>query len=339
MQISNAKLSEIFSEASRASILGHHRIVISRQLSKWAIENLDLATREKEHINKIGQAFSQLARQVDEANYKILVRPDATEITHDNNGTWIIGLDHALPDRLLSQTSLVLENANHDGEFYELIFQLNAKLLGFGELSYVPIHGGGNGSAEEIKRISALGKPVSCICDTDLKAPGGAASATYNAVMTVKNNINAVGAISGTPVREIENFLPPSIVGQITEKTETLDYINELLKKQKAVSSGDCLWLYIDIKDGFKPGVLDAYCKSEKTRKWVSEKFNLPDDEIKNISIDSLGTNILSYFMASSSMKGELHQYIRSDYWRFHFLDWTNKFMWALAGRKRERSG
>lgn len=331
------KLSDLFSEAARSSLLGYHRVVISRSLAKWAALNLDLSKKHKEHILGLGQEFSQLGGQVEKAKYKILVRHDVGLIDYDDKGTWRIGIDHALPEGFLSQTSLVLENARNDGEFYKLLFDLNAKLLRFGDLSYVPVHGGGNGSADEITRIAEQKRPVSCICDTDVKALGGSASATYNSVMSAKRLSNPVGLVIGTPAREVENFLSTNIVRQITENQDSLDYIEHLLDRQGEVDSGDCLWLYMDLKDGFLPGVLDAYARSPHTRKWICNKFDTTDEEIKNINVKPMGNNILQAFMRSERLKSDFHQYVRSAYWAEHFLTWINEVLWVLAGRKRER--
>lgn len=331
------KLSDLFSEAARSSLLGYHRVVIPRSLAKWAASSLDLSKKYQEHILGLGQEFSQLGGQVEKAKYKILVKHDVGLVNYDNKGTWTIGIDHALPEGFLSQTSLVLENAKNDGEFYKLLFELNAKLLSFGDLSYAPVHGGGNGSAEEIARIAEQKRPVSCICDTDVKAYGGSASATYNSVMGAKRVSNPVGLIIGTPAREVENFLSPDIIRQITENHDSLDHIEDLLNKQENVDSGDCLWLYMDIKDGFLPGVLDAYARSTHTRKWICRKFDTTDEEIKNINIGPLGNNIIQVFMRSNKLKSDFHQHVRSNYWAEHFLTWISEVLWILAGRKRER--
>lgn len=336
--IQDEMLSELFSEAARSSLLGYHRIIISRSLAKWAADNLDLTTKHRKHILRLGQDFTQLGGQACNAKYKMLVCPKADSISYDNNGTWTIGIAHALPEGFLSQTTLVLENAKNDGDFYNLILSQSAKNLRFGDISYAIAHGGGSGSGNEVKRIFELGKAVSCICDTDLKVRGGAASDTFNSVMAVKCEINPIGAIVGTPAREVENFLPLSIVRKITTKHDELDYIESLIRKQETdVSPGDCLWLFIDIKDGFPEGVLDSYCRSAEARQWVSRKFNVPDNEIQNISISPLGQNVLSEFMRCPQMKSELHKHIRSTYWATHFKEWVWEVLWALAGRKRER--
>lgn len=336
--ISKNLLSAVFSEVSRSSLMGYHRIVLSRSLSKWVFDNLDLSNRDKHHILKIGQEFSQLGGQYLDAKYKIIVCSSVSHWSFDGIGVWTIGLNQVLPGGYLSQSYLVLENSKNDGGFYDLIFSWTAKRAQLSDLSYEVVHGGGNGSANVIRSISQMGRMVSCICDTDLKAKGGAYSTTHNSVMAVRGNANLIGKIVGTPAREIENFLPISIVKQLTENQDSIDFIENLMLNQIGdVEEGDCIWLYIDIKEGFSAGVLDSYGKSQDIREWICRKFNVSDCDIKNISISPLGENILSQFMRSDHLKSEMHKYIRSSYWDIHFFNWVCDILWFFLGRKRER--
>ncbi len=332
------KLSELFEEASRASLLGYHRVVLSRGLAKWAVENLDLSDRHKVHITKIGHEYAQLGQQYKSAAIKIRIRADVLGIIEEGDGTWTVGVQCAGPEGVLSQTSLVFENGINDGDFYKLILEMSAKSIGFGDISYVAINGGGNGCGGQIQRISNEGKVVSCICDTDIKVPGGAKSQTYQSTIRARDNSKPLGIVLGTPCMEIENFLPISIVRSLTNEIEALNHIEELVRRQGAnVEPGDCLWLFVDIKSGFRVGQLDDYCRNENLRQWVCRKYNVVDEEIRDIFVPPFGADLLRRFMASNELIAEMHKHVRSTYWKTHFLDWVRMVLWALAGRKRER--
>lgn len=331
-------LSAMFSEVARASLLGDHRVIISRSLSKWAAHKLDLTERHRQHILRIGQEYTQLGSQISRAKFKVFVEDGITGVESRGGGEWAIGVEEALPGGYLSPSQLVLEHATNDGEFYDLIFRMHAKRSGFGNISYQIIHGGGSSCCDEIRRLAAQRRAVSCICDTDRKTPLGAASATFNAVISERGKSNPLGILTGTPGREAENFLPPEIVQILSDKTETVGKLIGLMARQGPdVEAGDCLWLFYDIKDGFPCGTLENYCRSPQSRQWICQKYDIEENSIGEFSMPALGSNILRDFMNSDRLRREMHLHVRSSYWTTHFQSWMDEVLWFLAGRKHER--
>lgn len=333
-------VSEVMSEAARSSILGYHRLVVPRAFAKWCVATLDLSKKHKMHIERLGQDYTQLGGQARAAPSKLTIVLENEGASRDGNGGWIIGIGDIWAGRQLERTALILENADNDGAFYEFIFERCSKKLGFGPISFETFNGGGNGSGRELARLSSDCRVIACICDTDMNAPGGAKSPTYNTMMAEYRRVAPLGIASGTPGREVENFLPLHIVESLTENMTAVQKLKELLDLQgEDVDPQDCLWLYFDIKRGFPKGVLEKYCKSEELKNWVAVKYGVEKSKISDIEIPPLGERVLERFLLSEPLKGEMHRYVRTKYWETHFMGWIEMFLWVLAGRKVERAG
>lgn len=333
------KVSELFSELVRASVRGHHRVVINRAMCRWSIEHLDLNERQKKHVAKIGQEFSQLGGEPPAIAPKISIVAESQLPECVGMRRWVIGVDEILSGDYLEPASLILENATNDGDFYELLLRLTAKKEQIGDLSYNIHHGGGNGCAAEVTRQATHQKIVVCVCDTDLLSPFGAKSATYTSAKAAFNQVQPVGEFFGTPGREVENFLPVDVIGDISGNWKAVIEVENIVNSQKfPIAEGDCIFLYLDLKNGANPGKYDNYCKSTESRSWICQKFRVPEIQIQNLSTPAFGHRLIESVIKSEPLKRKMHRHVRSSYWDVHFSNWAQSLAWMFAGRKPDRA-
>lgn len=338
---SDATITLLFSELARSSRMGFHRVVIPRQIAKWAAANLEISIQDKKHIERIGQEYTQLGGLAHEAGAILRVLSDGSDLVQNNEGNWSIGYTRLLESNYLERTTVLLENGVNDGGFFTLLFSHEAKRKNFGDVSFHISNGGGGSTAAELRRIAADKRIVLCICDHDMLTPYGCRSETCNAVFRTAEEIEFVGYATSTPSHEAENILPIEIVAktknsQIDEAT--FDYL-KLMQEQGEIDPGDCMWLYFDAKNGIEKTSLSKYCTQIDSIRWISNKYKVAEELFFDVNFPGYGNNIIYNFMNNNELQSEFYTFTRSRYWHDHFSDWFDNILWYLCGRKQQRLG
>lgn len=334
-------LTEFFSELLRSSRLGHHRVVIPRQIAVWVETQVPLSAIDRAHLTRLRSEYTQLAGLVSSARIFVQVVLGADLSIEEGGRVVRIGLEKLLSGQFLQRTVLLLENASSDGRMLQEILMHEAKRRSFGEFSFFVANGGGSGTAIELSRLAAEGYFLVCICDSDLLVPGGARSATCNKVMTEASKIAVPGVVAATPCREIENFLPIEVLEVLygATRASACSSLKSVFANQKSVPSGDCVWLYLDLKLGIQKGKLRLVCNTPEKLAWASAKFGLVEDDLEDFVLEGLGESIVEDFLNSGVARAEFFKFTRSQYWSRYFENWVELLLWGVCSRKEVRAG
>ncbi|WP_453968542.1 hypothetical protein [Amorphus sp. MBR-141] len=333
-------MSEFFSEIARSSIFGNHRYVVQRDIAGWAVANLSLSERDRMHLDRLRSEYTQLAGLLTSSPVRLDVAYGDGEIESVATGIWRMGHRKFLSGKYSEPVTIVLENAARDGAFYEIMFEEEARAQQIGEINYRWVHGGGASCGEELKRQIEHKQISLCICDTDRIAPGAPISEILRAAERVGGSMIFVGRVFGTPGREIENFIPLSIASKYMDykKSAVLSRIIRLFEAQSEVVSGDCFWLYFDIKKGVNGADVLRICSSRDIIEWVCRKYRVSEDSLEDVDISGFGDSILSRFMSDNVSKAEFSRFMREKYWSSHFSGWFSPILWFLSARRSSRA-
>lgn len=335
--LTSSERESLFSEILRSSRYGFHRIVISRALADWVGENVSLNSIEKARLRKLRANYTQVAEQVKKSQFLVIVVGGANVQFLDSGRIVEIGCRWPNFKNILQRSLLLVENANSDGEVFRLILGHEARRLCFGEISFELANGGGASISKELERFVGEGRCVVCICDTDMKVPNGAKSDTCKSMLRQAENLQHIGLAIGTPGAEIENFIPLSIIEEIYghNKIKECQELEKIVKNQGDCVSGDCFWLYFDIKEGF--GKMLPHFNTQDKIEWISRKLKVEPNELDKISISGFGDDVIERFMKNPTLLGKFHQFSRSSYWETHFSEWILRVLWIFCGDKEQK--
>lgn len=335
------KVNYLVQEVARASRRGDHIFVIPRPFAIWISENLNLRDDEREHIVKLGNSFAELESRFMDARWKILVDVNFQEPKMVRDGVWKVGVDYILnyEEMFLQPIQLLVENGTHDGAFYMKMICAEAKRRQFGKIKIKISHGGGGDIGAELIRVSGDGHAVICICDSDKFTPYQP-SENHASIIKKFNKCKSVGIVLRTPGKSAENFLPLSICRQISNKSNGAEILERKLNDQdNNVSSGDCLWLYFDVKQGMNQRKCRKYCNETNSNNWILSKYKLNDKNFHDFpNIKGFGDDILEKFIRDEDIQSEFIRFMDSDYWELHFENWLEDILWLSCARKRERA-
>lgn len=337
--IAAGEMTLFFSEVLRSSRMGYHRIIIPRNVAAWALSNLNLSDIDKAHLQRLRAEYTQLADQFNKSSIVMSVVSENLLEWRENRRLIVIGRELFINGNYLQGTVVILENGTTDGAIFNLILSHESKRVSFGKISYEIVNGGGSVTASELTRMVAATRAIVCICDTDLKVPGGSRSATYNSVMAAAAKLPLVGIAVGTPGGEVENFLPLPIISHLSGGTgaSSCDILSKVMESQGQCRSADCFWLHFDLKRGLA-GMI-PHLNTEEKRSWISEKLGLSINELTNSYLPGFGDSIISLFLENNIAMAEFHRFSRSEYWIYHFSEWIHKILWVVCGRPESRTG
>jgi hypothetical protein len=331
--------SNFFSEVIRCSRLGYHRIVFPRPVAAWVGENTDLSMIDKAHLKRLRSEYTQLAGQAEDSPLIVRVVRNGG-IERSNDGRIVsIGYEELIEGGFLLKSILLLENGVNDGRIIALVLRHEAKRIAFGELAYEVANGGGSTTAGELERLVDLGRVVACVCDTDIKVPGGARSPTFNTVMARSASIPLVGMAVGTPGSEAENFIPLNIIDQMFAAThpDACRSLHQVMEAQGDCETDDCFWLYFDIKRGISE--MMSHLNTEVKIDWACRKLGVDRNGLAWHEISGFGDGVIASFFNDNKAQAEFFQFSRRQYWASHFSDWIRKILWIVCGRVALRTG
>jgi hypothetical protein len=330
---------DFFSELLRSSRLGYHRVIIPRSIADWVEENIGLSTIDKAHLKRVRSEYTQLAGQFEQSSMAVrIVFGEAVERSEDRR---VISIGHSrmIDGGYLLKSILLLENAINDGGLIALVLRHEAKRVSFGELSYEVANGGGATTAGELERLASAGRIIACVCDTDIKVPGGARSPTFNATMTKSAALDLVGIAVGTPGAEAENFIPLSIIDQMFRAAHpaSCQLLSQVMQAQGDCASEDCFWLYFDIKRGISSMLpcLNTQGKSD----WACRKLGVNVGALGGLELAGFGDGVIAEFLHNEPAQADFFRFSRTPYWAIHFSDWIRRVLWIVCGRVALRTG
>ena len=334
------KLEEFFSEVLRSSRRGHHIIIVPRSLARWAMDNIHLSGHDQAHLERVREEFTQIGSlRNDPASRVLKVVSLHQELQAAGDHAWSIGIEEILDSRFLDKPVLLLENATNDGELYNELLSHEARRRGIQSLAYQVANGGGGTTFQEVTRFANLKHIVVCVCDHDQLTPYSQSSETYTRAAATANSIGLVGTVLATPGREIENFLPLDLLIDLfpdylsAQKTK----LEGLISAQGAPQSGDCLWLFFDVKEGVCSAKLRQKCNSNDARGWAEAKYQIDDLEDDNTAIDGFGQNVVGRLLGNGAALAKMHKFTRSPYWKQHFATWFDTPLPFLQSRPNSR--
>lgn len=331
--------SNFFSEVIRCSRLGYHRIIIPRPIADWVEKNTDLSLIDKAHLKRLRSEYTQLAGQAEDSPLIVRVVRDGS-VERSNDGRIVsIGYEKVIEGGYLLKSALLLENGVNDGRIIALVLRHEAKRIAFGELAYEVANGGGSTTAGELERLVSMGRVVACVCDTDIKVPGGARSTTFNNIMSKSAALPLVGLAIGTPGSEAENFIPLNVIDHMfgAAHPDACRFLHQVMETQGNSEADDCFWLYFDIKHGISAMV--PHLNTEEKTEWACRKLGVDGNGLASLELSGFGDGVIASFFNDEIAQAEFFRFSRTQYWAFHFSEWIRKILWIVCGRVALRTG
>lgn len=334
------KSEDFFSEILRSSRRGHHIVIIPRAIARWAAENLQLSGADRAHLERLKGEFTQLGGLREAPTTRMLkVNSFAQDLQTADERSWLIGVNEMLAGRFLEKPVLLLENATNDGDLYNELLSHEARRRGITNLAYQIGNGGGGTTFQEVERFADLKHIVVCVCDHDKLTPYSSRSETFRKAKATSDAIQHIGTVIPTPGREVENFLPLDLVFDLYPEycLPHLQTLRGLIHAQGNPASGDCLWLYFDVKEGVCSGKFVQKCTSDEARNWVQQKYQIDDLNDNDMKINGFGQNVVERLFANGANLSALHKFTRSEYWLRHFATWFDALLPFFQSRSSTR--
>lgn len=329
------EVEDLFLELVRASIVASHYVIITRSACDWANENLDLGRKYKAHLTSIKQDFTTKASILQLTHNVLKVGIGSSGLQTLSSGGYQIGHRALLRSKYLEQPVLLVENAENDGDFVRSIFHMIKNRHPVKNFAFDTRHGGGSTIVSCFNRELSERRIAVCLVDSDKVAPSHPDSATVKGLRQVANLGTYVGEIFVTKCREVENHLPLSIIknNNLCPSYNSYPDLNNLIQREGLVASQ--IWLYFDVKCGFRGIDYDSKKYSRETHIWTHGKFVADDEEIKNVNLSGFGQNILRQFLDSGPAMAEFAAYIKTPLWNQSFDGFYEEMLWFFAADKR----
>ena len=348
------QLEAAFSRLVDSDRSGRHYFILQRELSRWAVANLQLSGRDLAHLKRLQEEYTIRGGLLEDARACVDVTIGGAAITIDGEDAFSIGLQPLVQgEYLLSRTCLVVEDAHSDGELYSHIFKTTRKITKVPSIAMQVIHGGGSGTDREFSRAIDQRKVVVCIADHDGLAPMDKKSATAKKVEGIyrARNIDSdsldpsfIGLGVVTIGRELENHIPYVLLKVMGDygSYSNFDKLDAMIDQDGCVASDSCFWQYFDIKHGVRGSVL-----AEKRAKgdisidvldWICEKIGVQPEDVEGCCISGFGMNVVDNFLSNREALKGFHKFVRSDYWRFMFGAYFERLLWYFAAPTGSRT-
>jgi len=305
-----------------AHIHGWHVLVLSRGVldTLGQVDALSLRHRTVLEVY-IGEKLSTLAGQAASVSRKI-----ECCIREANGGAERIDIiEIALTDfndiENCFKSRFLVENSDSDGKFYVSV----AQMLGSDGQMLLPLafdyeNGGGSTTAAQARRLMQRPRPLLIVVDSDRSHPDDREGDTARQVRSQFQGgpVGAAHKLIVTPVRSVENFVPPSLGADfLSGKPESLEVCAALatldeLESDGAMDPSTSALCYINLKKGIKIG---AYRKGKaEFRESVrslsqllgiefsppSDNDNARDDEL---AIPGVHKKFIEYFVEALDRK------------------------------------
>lgn len=334
------EMLEFLSEVGRASRRGHHLFVLTRSLAKF-IAGLDsLGDYYRAEYKRLWEDATQNFSLLSEADRYVQIEIGNNLQDLPGERKWIVGHKRAINSELLEKPRFILEDAHSDGGVYEDLLSTGTAVGRGFKIQFEARHGGGNQTFRRLKDDISSGAVSVCICDHDMRAPGGAKSETYNKARNEARKTDFIGGFFSPPYRELENLFPLQVIRKHYPQvdSDSLDQLDALITRQGEVAPGDCLWLFFDVKEGASGEKLEAKFPNGPGRIWLETKYlNDAVLQLKDVSFPGFGDNVVSTVRRNAAGRSDMQSFVKSDYWKFHFQAFFEHIAWLFVGEKRAR--
>ena len=330
-------LTEALSALARSHRLGHHVLVIKRELSQWIADHVDLSKADKSIIREIGQNYTQNGNLIDRARFFMSVNagPRKTIQKHDTHIS--VSLDYFADTALAEPTVFLVEDAIGDGRLYEFILKNLTPAHPSKHPSFELAHGGGD-RVDDIFGIELdKGRFVACLIDSDRKALCDAEPAKITRLKRISAEKSPLSNVHCTPGMEAENFVPISVFLNVNRNYDkkSAKHLLEIEDKEEPTSLYDRYWLYFDVKMGTDKAKL-GNITTEGWAEWIEKKLELTFAELDEVELSGFGDQILRNLFRSEEHLELFRQELRKRTWRDLFWDIFDELLWLFFGSKRQ---
>lgn len=326
-------ITTLASDLLHADINGYHLIIMSRAVSRWLLDSVDLSGREKARLNSIHSKSSTRNGILSEASTFVEIVFKAQEVGVVGN-KFVIGVDAILRGRYLKQPArLIVENANTDGDFYKSLM----RVLSYSSSDFsvsMDVYNGGGGTTSDMFKLNVNEGFVSvCIVDSDKSHEGSKLGDTAGSVLKVNETCsNNIGCVHVLRVRETENLIPYDIISSIS------CYKSEVFKKEcdkyflRKDSQFSSQWLYFDIKKGAVGKDFSKFGRCSKSKATWSEFFGLNEDACDDFILTGFGDGVLKNFLKCGRSQSLFRRAVISKDWNDHLGHDLQKLAWFFCG-------
>lgn len=306
-------LEELFAELARASLRGHHYVVIDRDTADWAKTNLTLDTRTSAQLEYLKSKYTQDGQLCLTAFCKLSVVLGEMQPTNSStNPHWHeIGHQKLLRGDYLNPSLLLLEHATNDGALVKQLVAIGKHVTKISHHNCEVQHGGGSSAYAEYERLISQKKVITCFVDSDKFTPSCGLSATNKKLSKAYTDKNIIGILSFSKGKEIENYIPLDLIRSHNIRPEYKQF--DELEKIQETGQVD-IWLYFDLKLGISKDKLKTYKISSEKKDWLAKNFLST-----NANVAGFGENIMDSFLKCHEASKELNKRCKSP-------DWLEKF-------------
>ncbi|CAO3410827.1 hypothetical protein [Azospirillum largimobile] len=264
----------------RAHTNGYHILLPSRGFIKTLISSGMFGTLDIITLKRIEENHANYAGLADAVKFTVLVMPDGMSCDTKER----INQEKRLPISYFSvacrtEPSMILvENADSDGEFFKLLANCLASELGYSTIPSLATEGGGGGMIGSVyRRVTATGRAVYCIVDSDKKCPsdpvGPTAQGLKNVIRSLTHRPNDYSRLSEwdiLDVHEAENYVPLPIVEDLftgdDQHLSALEFNKRAFRKD--IENKDnflTLTRFIDRKEGITVEKIKKHSEDRKS--------------------------------------------------------------------------
>ena len=348
------ELEDLFSGLVDADRFGRHFFVAQREHCTWAMENLELSGQSRAHLDSIREKYPERYSLIknEYAHVNVILGADCVSV--DGAATFSVGHKKLLEGEYLqSKTSLVTEDVERDAKLYGGILREVRRFCSGPSFCFEPVHGGGARTSAVFDLEVRKNRVVVCIVDHDKSAPTDRQSSTARAVMenyrrrnmdAWPNNVCFIGIALVTVGRELENFIPYSVLKCIPRYRDYRDFdvLDQIMRQDRDVERSDMFWLYFDIKEGMcgtklQEKVLEG-ALSNVAVDWICGKVRCERQNLSEVEISGFGQNVVEAVLENYEALGKFHTCVRGEYWRNVYGEYFEKILWYLAAPSRERT-
>ena len=303
-------------------------------------------------IEILGEKNSELGEYLKNKSLpKLTIKYFDIEHKSGTGNHFCIGYKNVLSGDYLLKPTVIVENIDSDGEFYDFALKEEVKRTGddFSVVDYNFENTGGKSNTNNVlKAYSKKARVVVCIIDQDRVTPMSKLESQQRERAKILNNGKCVGFVKYTPGHELENFLPICIVEKLGKiiNSHDLQRIKSLIEGQGKIDPRDCMWLFYDIKDGIKIKksmnkfiVNNQFKLQQRDIDWLCKKYNTDESNLVKLTLPGFenkskkAKKIIEKFLNDSNSKDDFVKYmncIKDDfnYWEHHFGDWMNWLLW-----------
>lgn len=340
-ELNNANEDELellFSELLRASLRGHHYVLIERRTCEWALQRLSLNRKEAAHLHFLKQGYTQRGAIRNISNCQLIVGISAAGLQQVGEFKYQIGHKALLRGNYLDEPVLLVENSESDGTLIHHALKSVQRDHPIKDFSFIVRHGGGSTIVTCFDAELRAKRVTVCIVDSDKISPCSSPSSTVRALHKTADLGTFVGGVFVTRCREIENHLPLELIKRhrLCVTFPDFDILEEIIRRPNGNDSSEACWLYFDLKKGLSGDALLSKPLAQDVEKWLRETFSDESRSLEATRIAGFGDAILSQFLNSGPAMQDLNEHTKSQFWQSVFAPWFKEISWFFAAEKKK---